>query len=85
MDWTNLAIIGKPGRHGLQILRKAIPLCRLWFSFVLPRQIISWITEAGAILDSASITLSAVDIPYEASGALCIRAGFLALRVSPIF
>ena len=34
----------------------------------------------SAVLDSASITLSAVDIPYEPSGALSIRAGFLALR-----
>lgn len=40
----------------------------------------SWITAAGTVLDSAAITLSAVEIPYEVSGALCIRAGFLALR-----
>ena len=31
-------------------------------------------------MDTAAITLSAVDIPYEASAALCIRAGFIALR-----
>jgi hypothetical protein len=48
--------------------------------FRSPRSDNSWITAAGAILDAASITLSAVDIPYEASGALSIRAGFLALR-----
>jgi hypothetical protein len=48
--------------------------------FRSPRSDNSWITSAGAILDSASITLSAVDIPYEPSGALSIRAGFLALR-----
>ena len=48
--------------------------------FRSPRSDNSWITSAGAILDAASITLSAVDIPYEPSGALSIRAGFLALR-----
>jgi hypothetical protein len=48
--------------------------------FRSPRSDNSWITSAGAILDSASITLSAVDIPFEPSGALSIRAGFLALR-----
>jgi hypothetical protein len=40
----------------------------------------SWITAAGTVLDSASLTLSSMDIPYEASAALCIRAGFLALQ-----
>jgi hypothetical protein len=48
--------------------------------FRSPRPEISWITAAGAVLDSAAITLTAVDVPYEASAALCIRAGFLALR-----
>ena len=31
-------------------------------------------------LDTAALTLSAVDIPFEASTALCIRSGFLAYR-----
>lgn len=48
--------------------------------FRSPRSDNSWITASGAILDSAAITLSAVDIPYEPSGALSIRAGYLALR-----
>jgi type II secretory pathway pseudopilin PulG len=48
--------------------------------FRSPRSDSSWITAAGTVLDSASITLSSLDIPYEASAALCIRAGFLALR-----
>ncbi len=41
---------------------------------------ISWITAAGAVLDAASLTLSAVDVPYELSAALCIRAGYLSLH-----
>ncbi len=48
--------------------------------FRSPRPDMSWITAAGAVMDTAAITLSAVDIPYEFSAALSIRAGFLALR-----
>jgi hypothetical protein len=48
--------------------------------FRSPRAENSWVTAAGAVLDAASITLAAVDIPYEISAALSIRAGFLALR-----
>lgn len=48
--------------------------------FRSPRSDMSWITSAGAVLDTAAIMLSAVDIPYELSAALSIRAGFLALR-----
>jgi hypothetical protein len=48
--------------------------------FRSPRSDNSWITAAGVVLDTASLTLSAVDIPYQASAALSIRAGFLALR-----
>jgi hypothetical protein len=48
--------------------------------FRSPRAENSWVTAAGTVLDAASITLSAIDIPYEASAALSIRAGFLAFR-----
>jgi ABC-type multidrug transport system fused ATPase/permease subunit len=48
--------------------------------FRSPRAENSWVTAAGAVLDAAAITLSAVEIPYEISAALCIRAGFLAFR-----
>lgn len=48
--------------------------------FRSPRAENSWVTAAGAVLDAAAITLSSIDIPYEVSAALCIRAGFLALR-----
>src|SRR5512134_161992 len=46
--------------------------------FRSPRAENSWVTAAGAVLDTAALTLSAVEIPYEVSAALCIRAGFLA-------
>ena len=48
--------------------------------FRSPRAENSWVTAAGTVLDAASITLSAIEIPYEVSAALCIRAGFLAFR-----
>ena len=48
--------------------------------FRSPRAENSWVTAAGAVLDAAAITLSAVDIPYDVSAALSIRAGFLAFR-----
>ncbi len=48
--------------------------------FRSPRAENSWVTAAGAVLDAAAITLSSIDIPYEISAALSIRAGFLALR-----
>lgn len=80
--------------HGLEKLSDYWKTWEAWFAdveeshttlpaltfFRSPRADNSWITAAGTVLDAASITLSALDIPYEASAALCIRAGFLALR-----
>jgi hypothetical protein len=40
----------------------------------------SWVTAAGAVLDTAALTLAVIDIPYDPQAALCIRAGYLALR-----
>jgi hypothetical protein len=48
--------------------------------FRSPRPEHSWVTSAGAILDAASLTRSAVGIPTDARADLSIRAGFLALR-----
>jgi len=48
--------------------------------FRSPRAENSWVTASGAMLDAASIALSSLNIPYEASAALCIRAGFLCMR-----
>jgi hypothetical protein len=48
--------------------------------FRSPRAANSWVTAGGAVLDAASLTLSAIDIPYEISAALCIRSGYLSFR-----
>jgi hypothetical protein len=40
----------------------------------------SWVTAAGAVLDTAAIRLALVDIPPTPQAPLCIRSGYLALR-----
>lgn len=40
----------------------------------------SWITAAGCVLDTASITASTVDLPRDARAEVMIRTGFFALR-----
>jgi hypothetical protein len=80
--------------HGLEKLGEYWRTWEAWFAdveeshttlaalvfFRSPRAEISWITAAGAVLDGAALTLSAVEVPSEPSAALCLRAGFLALR-----
>lgn len=48
--------------------------------FRSPQSQQSWITAAGAVLDTAALTLAVVDIPNQPQAALCIRAGYLALQ-----
>ena len=45
----------------------------------------SWVTAAGAVLDSASLILAVVDIPHDAQADLAIRAGYLSLRYIAAF
>jgi hypothetical protein len=80
--------------HGLEKLADYWKVWEAWFAdveeshttlpalifFRSPRAENSWVTAAGAVLDAAAITLSAVDIPYDVSAALSIRSGFLAFR-----
>ena len=80
--------------HGLDKLAEQWRNWEVWFAdveeshttlpalvfFRSPRAENSWVTSAGAVLDTAALTLSSIDIPSEMSAALCIRAGFIALR-----
>ncbi len=80
--------------HGLDKLGDYWKIWEAWFAdveeshttlpalvfFRSPRPDNSWIVAAGAVLDTAALSLSTIDIPYETSAALCIRAGYLALR-----
>lgn len=40
----------------------------------------SWVTAAGAVLDSAAMAASVIDMPRDSQCDLCIRAGYIALR-----
>jgi hypothetical protein len=40
----------------------------------------SWLTAAGAVLDSAALRASTIDLPRSWQAQLCLRAGYLALR-----
>ncbi|MEP7136870.1 MAG: hypothetical protein ABI904_18240 [Chloroflexota bacterium] len=86
--------------HGLDKLGEYWKTWEAWFAdveeshttlpalvfFRSPRADASWVTASGAVLDAAAITLSAIDIPFEASAALCIRAGFIMFhRVTDYF
>lgn len=48
--------------------------------FRSPQPSHSWVTAAGTVLDAAGLTLAVIDIPNDPQAALCIRAGYLALR-----
>lgn len=80
--------------HGLARLSQEWERWETWFAdiqeshtslamlvfFRSPQPQHSWITAAGAVLDTAAVTLSAIDQPFDPSAALCIRGGYLALR-----
>ena len=40
----------------------------------------SWVTASGAVLDTAALIRSVVDVPPDPQADLCIRAGYLALH-----
>lgn len=48
--------------------------------FRSPQSWRSWVTTAGVILDAAALMLSTVDTPRDPQAALCLRAGYLAMR-----
>jgi hypothetical protein len=48
--------------------------------FRSPKSDRSWVTAAGAVLDSAAFVNSTIDVPWTPQAGLCVRAGFVALR-----
>jgi len=80
--------------HGLSQLTEQWTAWENWFSdleeshtslpalvfFRSPKPEHSWVTASAAILDAAALTLSCVDVANSPNAALCIRAGYLALR-----
>jgi hypothetical protein len=80
--------------HGLASLTEMWDQWETWFAaleeshtslaalvfFRSPKGQRSWVTAAGTILDAASLQASALDVPFDPTAHLCIRAGYLALR-----
>jgi len=80
--------------HGLERLSEMWQTWEAWFAeieeshtslpalvfFRSPQPDRSWVSAAGAVLDAAALTASTLDLPRDANAALCIRAGFIALR-----
>jgi hypothetical protein len=80
--------------QGLDQLEEVWTAWRAWFegveethSALLPLVVYrspqpdrSWVTAAGAVLDSAALTAAALDRPRDPQAELCIRAGYLCLR-----
>jgi hypothetical protein len=80
--------------HGLDSLHESWKRWEEWFAeveeshtslaalvfFRSPQPGHSWVTAAGAVLDTAALTLSVLDIPWDAQAALCVRSGYLALQ-----
>jgi hypothetical protein len=80
--------------HGLDSLHDSWKKWEEWFAeveeshtslaalvfFRSPQPGHSWVTAAGAVLDTAALTLSVLDIPWDAQAALCVRSGYLALQ-----
>lgn len=86
--------------HGLERLQEEWESWETWFAeveeshtslaalvfFRSPRGKNAWVNAAGTVLDAAALRQSVVDLPPESQAALCIRAGYLALRhVSDFF
>lgn len=80
--------------HGLDHLAELWPAWEAWFVdvdethtslgmlsfFRSPSPDRCWVTASGAVLDTAALVASTVDMPRDPHVDLCIRAGFLALR-----
>jgi hypothetical protein len=80
--------------HGFDRLTEQWQMWETWFAdieeshtslaplvfFRSPRPEHSWVTAAGAVLDAAALTQSVVAVPADPQAALCLRAGYLALR-----
>ena len=79
---------------GLERIAEVWPAWEVWFAdvgeshtslaalsfFRSPHPRHSWVTAAGAVLDTAALVVSVVDVPHDPQADLCLRAGYLALR-----
>lgn len=92
---TAVTFITRAYRTGqLEGLHEIWTAWRIWFAeveeshtslaplsfFRSPKPERNWVTSAGAVLDTASMILSVVDVPFDPRLAFTIRGGFLSLR-----
>jgi hypothetical protein len=61
----------------LEETHTSLPVLSLYRS---QRSELSWVNAAGAILDTAALTRSVVEMPGDVQADLCLRAGYLALQ-----
>jgi hypothetical protein len=67
----------------LEETHTSLPVLSLYRS---QRSELSWVNAAGAIMDTAALTRSVVEMPGDVQADLCIRAGYLAMqRVADFF
>ncbi len=67
----------------LEETHTSLPVLSLYRS---QRSELSWVNAAGAIMDTAALTRSVVEMPMDVQADLCIRAGYLAMqRVADFF
>jgi hypothetical protein len=80
--------------HGLDHLTDMWRQWEVWFAeveethtslvplvfFRSPQPDHSWVTAAGAVLDTASLYEAVIDRPFNPEAAICIRAGYIAMR-----
>jgi hypothetical protein len=79
-DLARLQDVWKPWQTWFAELEESHTSLSSLVFFRSPQPQRSWITAAGSVMDSAAFMLTAVDVPFDPQAALCIRAGFLALR-----
>lgn len=86
--------------QGMDHIGEVWPLWQAWFEVVeeshtalqplvfyrSPQPDRSWVTAAGAVLDTAALVASTLDRPRDPQAELCIRAGYLCLqRIARVF
>jgi hypothetical protein len=80
--------------QGMEKISEGWPMWQAWFEMVeeshtalfplifyrSPQPDRSWVTAAGAVLDTAALVASTLERPRDPAAELCIRAGYLCLQ-----
>jgi hypothetical protein len=86
IGWTDrLGSIWESWEHWFEQLEESHTSQPSLALFRSQRSTNSWITTAGAVLDTAAITEAGLDLPHEPQTAITLRAGFLSLQAIALF